>query len=144
MLVPRHPPPAVETAVGCVVVNVGSGDRARTSNDLPVRTRGVPNGKVVRPPLQVPIQLPNQCQDRLKALMTVRHLVQLLPLPLDRLFRRKHIRTSCRALSDRDHTETCIPESSGSLVVSVEKLSPTPPALSPFPASPFLRLPESP
>src|ERR1039458_6485095 len=91
MLVPRHPPPAVETAVGCVVVNVGSGDRARTSNDLPVRTRGVPNGKVVRPPLQVPIQLPNQCQDRLKALMTVRHLVQLLPLPLDSLFRRKHI-----------------------------------------------------
>src|ERR1035441_6086465 len=59
--------------------------------DLPVRTRGVPNGKVVRPPFQMPIQLSNQCRDRLKALMTVRHLVQLLPLPLDRLRRRKHI-----------------------------------------------------
>src|ERR1035438_9113352 len=59
--------------------------------NLPVNAVGVPNGKVVRPPFQVPIQLSNQARDRLKALMTVRPLVQLLPLPLDRLFRRKHI-----------------------------------------------------
>src|ERR1035438_1891086 len=32
----------------------------------------------------------------------------------------------------------------GPAFVSVEKLSPAPPALSPFPASPFLRLPQSP
>jgi hypothetical protein len=59
--------------------------------NLPVNAAGVPNGKVVRPPFQVPIQLANQCRDRLEALMTVRHFVQLLPLPLDRLLRRKHI-----------------------------------------------------
>src|ERR1017187_4220503 len=54
--------------------------------DLPVDAAGVPNGKIVRPPFQMPIQLSNQCRDRLTALMTVRHLVQLLPFPLDRLF----------------------------------------------------------
>src|ERR1017187_559894 len=59
--------------------------------NLPVNAAGVPNGKIVRPPFQVPIQLANQARDRLEALITVRHLVQLLPLPLDRLFRRKHI-----------------------------------------------------
>jgi hypothetical protein len=37
------------------------------------------------------IQFPNQARSRLKALMTVRHGVQLLPLPLDRFVRWKHI-----------------------------------------------------
>src|ERR1035437_8551049 len=59
--------------------------------DLPVCTRGIPNGKVVRPAFQVPIQLSNQSRDRLEALMAVRHVVQLLPLPLDRLLRRIHV-----------------------------------------------------
>ena len=59
--------------------------------DLTVGARGVPNGKVVRPSSQVPIQLSNQDRDGLKTLMTVRHFVQLLLLPLDRLLRRKHI-----------------------------------------------------
>src|ERR1039457_1324391 len=36
--------------------------------DLPVRVRGVPNGKVVHPPFQVPIQLSNQGRDRLETL----------------------------------------------------------------------------
>src|ERR1017187_1167938 len=54
--------------------------------NLPVNAAGVPNGKVVRPPFQVPIQLSNQARDRLEALVTIRHFVQLLPLPLDRLF----------------------------------------------------------
>src|SRR6267154_628335 len=59
--------------------------------DLTVGAHGVPDGKVVRPSFQMPIQLSNQHRNRLKALMTVSHFVQLLPLPLDRLFRRKHI-----------------------------------------------------
>src|SRR5260370_8654574 len=59
--------------------------------DLAVGAHGVPKGKVVRPSLQVSIQLSNQDRDRLEALMTIGHLVQLLPLSLDRLLRRKHI-----------------------------------------------------
>src|ERR1035438_2229453 len=35
--------------------------------NLPVNAVGVPNGKVVRPPFQVPIRLSNQARDRLKA-----------------------------------------------------------------------------
>src|SRR5260370_6844241 len=59
--------------------------------DLAVGAHGVPKGKVVRPSLQVSIQLSNQDRDRLEALMTIGHLGQLLPLSLDRLLRRKHI-----------------------------------------------------
>src|SRR6266581_5681493 len=59
--------------------------------DLTVGTRGISQGEVVRPSSQVPIQLSNQNRNWLKTLMTVGHLVQLLPLPLDRLLRRKHI-----------------------------------------------------
>src|SRR6516225_6850433 len=59
--------------------------------DLTVGTRGIPEGKVVHPSFQVPIQLSNQDRDRLMALMTVGHLTQLLPFPLDRLFRREHV-----------------------------------------------------
>ena len=59
--------------------------------DLAVGAHGVPQGKIVRPSLQMPIHLSNQCRDRLETLMTIRHLMQLLPLPLDRLLRRKHI-----------------------------------------------------
>src|SRR5712675_3032207 len=62
--------------------------------DLTVNTRRVPEGEVVRPAFQVPIQLSNQNRDRLETLMTVGHFVQLLPLPLDRLLRRKHIQIS--------------------------------------------------
>src|SRR6516225_565777 len=53
--------------------------------DLTVGTRGIPEGKVVHPSFQVPIQLSNQDRDRLMALTTIRHLMQLLPFPLDRL-----------------------------------------------------------
>src|SRR3974377_1748412 len=61
------------------------------SIDLAVHARGVPKGKVVPPAFQVPIELSDQNRNRLKALMTVRHFMQLLPLPLDRLVRRKHV-----------------------------------------------------
>src|ERR1039457_6768418 len=61
------------------------------SIDLAVGARGIPKGKVVRPPFQVPIQLANQHRDRLETLMTVGHFVQLRPLPLDGLLRRKHV-----------------------------------------------------
>src|SRR5258708_6052257 len=59
--------------------------------DLTVNAPGVPDGKIVRPPFQVPIQLSNQGWDRLETLMTVGHFVQFLPLSLDRLLRRIHI-----------------------------------------------------
>src|ERR1039457_4575970 len=42
--------------------------------DFPVHALGISKGKIVRPPFQMPIQLSNQFRDRLKALMTVRHL----------------------------------------------------------------------
>jgi hypothetical protein len=48
-------------------------------------------GKVVHPTLQVSVQLSDQYRDWLMALMTVRHFVQLLPLQLECLDRRKHI-----------------------------------------------------
>jgi hypothetical protein len=50
--------------------------------DLAVSARGIPNGEVVRPSFQVPIQLSNQDRDRLNALMTIRHFVQLFPVDL--------------------------------------------------------------
>ena len=53
--------------------------------DLTVGTGGVPEGKVVHPSFQVPIQLANQGWNRLETLTTLSHFVQLLPLPLDRL-----------------------------------------------------------
>src|SRR5437867_7383737 len=59
--------------------------------DLTVDTRGVPNGKVVHPTSQVPVQLSNQYPDWFEALMTVRHFVQLLPFLLDGLRQGKHI-----------------------------------------------------
>src|ERR1051325_2155332 len=52
---------------------------------------GIPETEVVRPPSQVPIQLLHQPRDRLKALTRTRHLMQLLPFPLDGFLRRKHI-----------------------------------------------------
>jgi hypothetical protein len=59
--------------------------------DLAVGADGIPQGKVVRPTCQVPIQLANQDRYRLEALVTIRHLMQLPPLPLDGFLRRKHI-----------------------------------------------------
>ena len=51
----------------------------------------VPEGKVVHPTLQMPVQLSDPYRDWLMALMTVCHFAQLLPLALDRLIRRDHI-----------------------------------------------------
>src|SRR5579864_2362996 len=65
--------------------------------DLPVHARGIPEGEVVRPTFPVPIQLSNQSRDRLEALMTIGHLMQLLSFPLDRFVRRKHIQVPLRA-----------------------------------------------
>src|SRR5947209_13775604 len=59
--------------------------------DLTVRAHGVSQGEVVRPSFQMSVQLANQDRNRLEALLTVRHLMQLYPLPLDGLWRRKHI-----------------------------------------------------
>src|SRR6185436_920005 len=59
--------------------------------DLAVSADGIAERKVVHPTFQVPIQLANQNRDRLETLTTFGHFVQLLPLPLDRLPRRKHI-----------------------------------------------------
>src|SRR5271165_2116082 len=64
------------------------------SIDLTVGAGGVSEGEIVRPSFQVPIQLANQDRNWFEALMTIRHLVQLLPLPLDGLLRRKHIQVS--------------------------------------------------
>ena len=61
------------------------------ASDLTVNPRRIPDGEVVRPAFQVSIQLTNQNRNRLKTLVSIRHLVQLLPFPLDRLIRRKHI-----------------------------------------------------
>src|ERR1700676_2543932 len=59
--------------------------------DLTVGADGVAERKVVHPTFQVPIQLANQNRNRLEALATFGHFVQLLPLPLDGFLRRKHI-----------------------------------------------------
>ncbi len=59
--------------------------------DLAVGADGIPEGKVVRPTFQVPIQLSNQDWNRLEAPVTIGHLVQLRPLPLDGFLRREHI-----------------------------------------------------
>jgi hypothetical protein len=59
--------------------------------DLTVDAGRVSEGKVIDPAFQMPIQLSDERRNRLKTLMTVSHLVQLLPLPPDRLLRRKHI-----------------------------------------------------
>jgi hypothetical protein len=59
--------------------------------DLTVGTGWVPEGEVVYPTSEMPIQFPNQDRDRLVALMTTRHFVQLFPFPPERLLRRKHV-----------------------------------------------------
>src|SRR5690606_16287160 len=59
--------------------------------DLRVGTRDVPETEVVSPALQLPVQLANQDRNGLETLTAVRHFVQLLPLPLDGLFRREHV-----------------------------------------------------
>ena len=59
--------------------------------DLTVGAGGVAERKVIHPAFQMPIQLANQDWNRLETLTTLGHLVQLFPLPLDRLPRRKHI-----------------------------------------------------
>src|ERR1700730_10414061 len=65
--------------------------------DLPVHASGIPEGEVVRPAFQVPIQLSNQSRDRLETLMTVGHLMQLLSFSSDRFVRRKHIQVPLMA-----------------------------------------------
>src|ERR1043166_8315525 len=69
--------------------------RDQASCQVPIKLAkhagGIPETEVVRPPSQVPIQLLHQPRDRLKALTRTRHLMQLLPFPLDGFLRRKHI-----------------------------------------------------
>ncbi len=89
--------------------------------DLTVSAYWVSEGKVIRPTFQVPVQLANQDRDRLETLMTVRHLMQLLPLPLDRLLGRKDIQVFPTAsFQIRGRTEMCTPESSDSLPFPVD------------------------
>src|ERR1039458_1392683 len=78
--------------------------------DFPVHALGIPKGKIVRPPFQMPIQLSNQFRDRLKALMTVRHLVQLFPFPLDCFLRRKHIQVPLIASLQIPIIPKCVPQ----------------------------------
>src|SRR5438128_9462659 len=59
--------------------------------DLTKRVPWISELEVVAPAFQVPIKLVNQCRYRLMALMTVRHLRQLVPFPLQRLLRRSHM-----------------------------------------------------
>src|SRR5579872_288262 len=59
--------------------------------DLTVGAGGVAKREVVHPTSQMPIQLANQDGDRLEALTTPGHLMQLFPLSLDRLPRREHV-----------------------------------------------------
>src|ERR1017187_6528424 len=53
--------------------------------DLPVRTRGVPNGKVVRPPLEVPIQLANQAHGELLSVHKINQAYPGIPTVRERL-----------------------------------------------------------
>ena len=59
--------------------------------DLAKRVSRISKLEVVAPAFQVPIEPINQFRYRLMALMTVRHLRQLVPLPLQRLLRRPHM-----------------------------------------------------
>src|SRR5664279_852225 len=68
--------------------------RETTTNvpvDLSEGLAWIPKVEVVLPALQVPVQPLNQLRDRLKALPMIGHLVQLLPLLLQRFRRRTHI-----------------------------------------------------
>src|SRR5258708_5759471 len=65
--------------------------------DLAKRLPRITVLKVVRPTFEVPIQPRNQFRDRLMALTTVRHLLQPVPLPLQRLLRRPHVQISLGA-----------------------------------------------
>src|SRR5260370_30842981 len=59
--------------------------------DLSESHAWISEGEVVLPALQVPIELLNQVRERLPALTTIRHLMQLLPFPLQRFCRRPHV-----------------------------------------------------
>src|SRR5713101_3734629 len=78
--------------------------------DLAVGAHGIPQGKVVCPSFQMPIELSDQDRDRLKALMTIRHFVQLLPLSLDRLLRRKHIQILSTSTFPVAIVPKCVPQ----------------------------------
>src|SRR5258708_235327 len=96
VLVPRHSPRRSVWPLAAALPMLDQ-TALNIAVDLTVNAPGVPDGKIVRPPLQVPIQLSNQGGDRLETLMTVRHLVQFLPLPLDRLLRRIHVQVFASA-----------------------------------------------
>ena len=55
--------------------------------DLPRRVPRISKPEVVPPTFQLPIQPFNQFRDRLMTLMTIRHLRQLVPFPLQRFLR---------------------------------------------------------
>src|SRR6202035_4484966 len=59
--------------------------------DLSESHAWISEGEVVLPAVQVSVELLNQVRERLPALMTICHLMQLLPFPLQRFGRRSHV-----------------------------------------------------
>src|SRR5260370_37457242 len=55
--------------------------------DLPVSRDRISDRKVGRPTLHLPVEVADQYRDRLETLLTVRPLMRLLPLLLQRLLR---------------------------------------------------------
>jgi len=59
--------------------------------DLPVRVTCVTQREVVRPALQLPIQLFNQARHRRTALTAIRHFAEAILFPLYGFVRRPHV-----------------------------------------------------
>src|SRR4026207_1504998 len=65
--------------------------------EIAVRTTGITEAKVSRPPLQIPIQVRDQRGNRLTTQPAAGEFVQRLALLTDRLRRREHVQISARA-----------------------------------------------
>src|SRR5882724_1320859 len=65
--------------------------------DLPVGCDRIPDRKVTGPTFQLPVEFVDQNRNRLEALMTIRHFMQLLPLLLQRLLRRIQVQVFLRS-----------------------------------------------
>src|ERR1019366_2935217 len=104
-------------AVGCVVVNVGSGVRARTSQS-PSKRRWGTQWKSSSPTLSSADSALQSSSGSALSTDDYPSSHAASPVPVGPPSSTEtDSGTSGRALSDRDHTETCIPESSGSLLL---------------------------
>src|SRR5712691_10517143 len=111
MVIVRHPFRQLIRALATVMLQVVRQPIAYVPVDRPVRLARVTERKVVRPTLQLPIQLVDQSRYQRAALTTIRHLADPLPLLVDRLLRRPpRADIAGRARTDRGANETCNPE----------------------------------